>query len=103
MKQYTTPLETLILDIDISTGYDVWVYMRQGGTTLEKTGADIDISPVENGCSKIEFSLTQEETAGLASGVIQVEVTWKNRATGYVGKSETANIVGVAALKKEVV
>lgn len=103
MKQYTTPLEKLLLEADISSGFEAWVYLKAGEKTVQKTGQDLTITRAEGGCT-IEFQLNQQETADLAKYMqIEIEVTWKETATGYVGKSETVRIKGIEALKKEAV
>lgn len=103
MKGYTTPLETFIVDVDIANGCDVFVYLRNKNHSVEKSGNQLSLSVDDLGQTKIEFSLTQEETAELANGTILAEVTWKNRASGYVGKTETAYINGKEALRKGVI
>lgn len=103
MKQYTTPLETLIVPIDITMNNDIWVYLSRGNEAVEKTNEDISVELTEDGKTKIELALSQEETAKLSKGAIKVEVTWKNRTSGYVGKTETAIINGNQSLKKGVV
>lgn len=100
MKQYTTPTESLFLPVDISTGCDVWVYLSHDDAVVEKTGNQLGLSVDDLGQTRIDFSLTQDETAKLSKGSIAVEVTWKNRASGFVGKSETGFINGVESLKK---
>lgn len=105
MKQYTTPTERLLLEADVSSGFDVWVYLKSAETVVEKTTSnnDLTITPTNEGC-EIQFVLDQTETKNLAKYMqIEIEVTWKETATGYVGKSETAYIRGIEALKKEVV
>lgn len=101
MKQYTTPLITLIHPMDITTGYDVWVYFQRRTITVEKTNKDISMELIDGEKTKIEVPLTQEETAKLARGDVGIEVTWKNRSSGYVGKTDIAIIHGCQALKKE--
>lgn len=61
--------------MDISTGYDVWIFLKSGSTEIEKTNEDITITPTEDDKCIIEFDLTQEETGLLAKGTTKVELT----------------------------
>ena len=73
MIRGTTPDYILTLDgVDLS-GQTVYVTLSQGRTQITKTGNDLSIATDETG-STIAFSLSQEDTLGLAVGNASIQV-----------------------------
>lgn len=74
MIQFTTPAVTLTLKGVTFDGTErVWVSIRQKESEIDITDATVDTSgehPV------ITFTLTQEQTAGLALGSALIQVNW---------------------------
>lgn len=74
MIQFTTPAVTLTLKGVTFDGTEkVWVSIRQKESEIDITDATVDTSgehPV------ITFTLTQEQTAGLALGAALIQVNW---------------------------
>lgn len=84
MIPYTTPTITLMVDADL-TGMAVYVTLEQGETAITIDDATVT---VDGGCSTIEVTLSQTETAAFSRGSCNVQVNWMD-ATG----NRTATVV----------
>lgn len=95
IKEFTTPM----IDIALEGAQDLLRDARRvivtikGRQTVEKTPA------IDRGI--LSFSLTQEETAILGVGTVQMEVTVLT-VDGYVLKSNTIKSTIEAAIRREV-
>lgn len=82
MINYTTPTITLIVEgVDI-TNDDVYVSLKQGSIEITKTDADLTVNSETIGeitNTKIEFTLTQQESAAFSTkDVVSAQVNWIN-------------------------
>ena len=95
IKEYTTPM----IDIALENSQDILrdasrvIVTIKGRQTIEKTPA------IDRGI--LSFSLTQEETAILGVGTVQMEVTVLT-VDGHVLKSSTIKTSIEAAIRREV-
>lgn len=94
MIPYTTPTITLMLDADL-TGMAVYVTLEQGETAITIDDATVT---VDGGCSTIEVTLSQAETAAFSRGSCNVQVNWMD-ATGNRAATVVRSIpIGVQLL-----
>lgn len=71
MKRGSTPHNTFDVDIDL-TGATVYItYVQNSKVILEKSGADVAITPEQLSCD-----LTQEETLRFCTGPVEMQVAY---------------------------
>ena len=95
MIRYTTPTDTLtVKGIDL-TEMDVYVTFKQKQQQRRDpvvvTLADTTVSYAD-GDSKIQITLTQQQTSSFKNGPAQVQVNWIDQ-NGLRGATREANIV----------
>ena len=101
MRRGTTPTCTIETNVDLS-GCTVFVTFQQNGkNVIEKTGADVVITPSNDG-STATFTLTQEDTLKLVPGRVLVQVRYVD-AFGTADASEIISTTAAEILKDGVI
>lgn len=102
MINYTTPtLHLTIENIDL-TGQEIYVTLEQGKKEITKSGEDLTVT-LDGEDTKIEFTLSQEESASFAySRSAQIQVNWINQ-NGARGATNIAQIAVLRNLLDEVI
>lgn len=76
MRRYTTPTHTLTVEGVDLTNASIWVtYEGADGNTFTVTDMDVTL---EGDNTVLEVTLTEEQTASLATGNARVQVNWTN-------------------------
>lgn len=76
MRRYTTPTHTLTVEGADLTGASIWVtYEGSAGNTFTVTDMDVTLDGED---TVLEITLTEEQTASLATGKARVQVNWTN-------------------------
>ena len=97
MRRGTTPtVEITVHGCDLSEFVTIYVTFRQGTTTIDKTGEDLEV--VEN---KIAVFLTQEDTLSFDSSKRTVEVQIRAVNEGGVAVASNIRQIPVDAVLKE--
>ncbi len=85
MRRGTTPTNTFTVDVDLTTAIAVFVTYKQGDRLLvEKDIGDLDIT-----ATKVEVTLSQEDTLAFAQGSVQIQI----RAKYGDGAAIASNII----------
>ena len=97
MIRYTTPyIKIRVKDIDLTTGYRVWVSLKQASETQTFEVSDLTL---EEGNTIIEFQLSQEQTGSFdTKAPVILQVNWIDRdghrnATGRVTTNVSGNLL----------
>ncbi len=85
MRRGTTPTNTFTVDVDLTTAIAVFVTYKQGDRILvEKDIDDLDIT-----ATKVEVTLSQEDTLAFAQGSVRIQI----RAKYGDGAAIASNII----------
>lgn len=97
MRRGTTPTHNFAVDIDLRDA-DVYITYAQGGrTVVEKTGDAITVT-----ATKLETTLTQEETLRFIPGDVEMQIRYK-MPDGSADASEIMTIPVKRLLKEGVI
>ena len=94
MRRGSTPTNTFVTDIDLSTATVFVSYEQKGQVIIEKTGADLTFAPGEQqGTYTISLELTQADTLKFLPGTVLIQI----RYVFPDGTADASNIISTTA------
>lgn len=94
MRRGSTPTNTFLTDIDLSTATVFVSYEQKGQVILEKTGTDLTFAPGEEaGTYTITLELSQADTLKFQPGTVLIQL----RYVFPNGSADASNIIQTSA------